>query len=299
MNTTPAAPTASPSSLRRALAEVLQVRSLQWVSLAATLYLCFHAELQVGRWIGLGDSAWAIPVAVDCYVVLALAVERQAAPALLTLMVSAGGGDFLIGWKGAPTDAERLLRGSVAAAVGVGLVLVLWQCERLATHGAAERHALAAQAVRHAAELAGLRTEHAAGLAGLRGEIAQLREAHASQLATVQSGIAALQASEKQLAEDRDAHRKAADRANLRAEEALAELDELQRIVKARGIGPQAPAGLADGDRAHLPNAKAAAAALVERGEAVTRDALIAEMKAAGKGVGTERAGRLLAAVRA
>jgi hypothetical protein len=276
--------------VKHAARELFQLRSLQWVSLAATLWLCWHAEVYVGKYIGLGDSAWALPIAVDAYVVLALAVGRQVPAALLTLSVSAGGGDFLIGWESAPDD-ERLLRGSVAAVVGVLLVAVLWQCERLATIDRDERHALAAAEVRHAAEL----DELARAVETATGEA---QRASAESLAQQETHTTELARLRGEMAVEREAR-----------ERVDAELDELQRILDAGGRsdgsggsatktrkGAESP-DLQPGDHAHLPAAKAAAARLAERREAVTRDALVTEMRAAGAGVGSARAGRLLAVV--
>jgi hypothetical protein len=175
--------------LQRATLAVLQLRSLQWVSLGTTLYLLWHAEVYVGRWIGLGDSSWALPVAIDSYVVLALAVGRQVAPALLTLCASAGGGHFLIGWQNAAngaSPAELWTRALAATAVGIGLVLVLWQCERLAAAGKVERDAVAAAELRHAAVVGQLEAAHRLALeceqevyvnavTGLQGQVESLQ----------------------------------------------------------------------------------------------------------------------------
>jgi hypothetical protein len=64
-------------------------------------------------------------------------------------------------------------------------------------------------------------------------------------------------------------------------------------------VAPSPPGrpSLTAGDRQHLPAAEVAAAEVVGRGERLTRDGLVAEMRTAGRGVGAARAGRLLTAI--
>lgn len=230
------------SSIFRAVA---QVRSLMWLSLAATLALGATAEAAVGQLAGLGDRAWLLPVSIDCYVVSAFATGgRDVRWALGVLAATIGGGHAYLAWHETAGDGrgERAILGLV---VGLVVVLILWRVERAAVADAARRRA-AVEAERQRAEAAAA----------------------------------------AQLAAEAEARRKA---------EAAARRGRGRTRASGSGEAPD----LQPGDHDHLANAKAAAARLADREERVSRDALVREMRAAGQGVGPERAGRLLAAVRA
>lgn len=99
------------------------VRLLPWASLLATIALTASAEAAAGEALGLGPMAWVLPVAIDCYVIGAVAARRDLLPALLVLAGAVAAGH----WLTAP-DAMRI----PSALLGPVLALVLWRVEVLA-----------------------------------------------------------------------------------------------------------------------------------------------------------------------
>lgn len=105
------------------------------LSLAAVFVLGIHGEIVVGIFVGLGIFAYALPAAVDTYVVAAFRAGRDIAWALSLLAVTIGGGHYLIGATGG--DVKRAVealgahgskqQGAMGASVGVVIVLVLWR----------------------------------------------------------------------------------------------------------------------------------------------------------------------------
>lgn len=129
------APVAEPSARRRALDAVRWLGSLRHLSLLAVLAWTAHAHITLAHLLGAPVwLAWALPVAVDAYVLSALrAWETAPARRHRDLRWALGLDAVAVAGSHAATQLEvpALWRAAIAALLGVVLVLVLWRVHAL------------------------------------------------------------------------------------------------------------------------------------------------------------------------
>ncbi|MBT0771778.1 hypothetical protein KIH74_22750 [Kineosporia sp. J2-2] len=257
------------------------------LSLTAVFVLGIHGEIVVGVFVGLALFAYALPLAIDTYVVAAFRAGRDIAWALSLLAVTIGGGHYLIGATGGdPKRAVKALgehgsvpQGAMGAAVGVVIVLVLWRVHVLSKAIKADE-AAAAQAVLNAeraardaeiaeqerlAALEHERVEHAARLRAEEADRARAERREREQADRDREEAKARQARENRehaarLAAEEAERRRRAEQDRAAADLARREADARAEEARARVLAEQAAADRAAADRAQAEAAAARAA---------------------------------------
>ncbi|GAB6901926.1 hypothetical protein [Kineosporia succinea] len=243
------------------------------VALIAIFTASIHAEIEAGKFVGLGDFAYALPFAIDSYVIASVMTRLDVGQAFAVMGVSVGGGHFLIGMK------KGVEYGAAAAAIGILLTVVLWRVhtlmekrkERRETAAAAvaaeEQKARGAEIAERArlAQIARDDAEHAARL-----EAERIEREEAARRARVQAELDRKEADARiaretrehtaRLAAEQEERRLKSQREREQAEAARVERERLAAEARAREAEAKAAAEREAAERAKAEASAARAA---------------------------------------